>query len=95
MEILTGEVVNSRWVNTGTLARLSALISGFTTPHSPMRNIEMVSQRGEQNFYDLFKAARFGEKDQDPYLQPGDTETVSRLDRKVTIRGEVKRPGTY
>ena len=92
---LTGEVTNSKWVNTGTLARLSALISGSTTRFSSQRNIEVLSRNGERNFYDLFKAARFGEKDQDPYLQPGDTVTVSRVDRKVTISGEVERPGTY
>ena len=32
---------------------------------------------------------------QDPFLKPGDTITIQRLSRSVTISGAVERPGKY
>jgi len=45
--------------------------------------------------YDLFKAERYGDIRQDPYLRPGDVVEVARAQRIISISGEVRRPGTY
>jgi polysaccharide export outer membrane protein len=92
---VTGEVTRSAWVETGSLARLASVIQPFLTEYSSVRDVEVISSAGESRVYDLFRAERFGERDQNPYLNPGDTVRIKPLSRKVTIKGEVMRPGTY
>lgn len=55
----------------------------------------ITSESGVAKSYDLFKASRFGDMTQDPYVRPGDTIRINRMSRKVTIAGAVERPGTY
>ncbi|HPG96876.1 MAG TPA: SLBB domain-containing protein, partial [Rectinema sp.] len=45
--------------------------------------------------FDLFKAERYGDLSQDPFLRAGDEIKISSFTNLVTIQGEVKRPGTY
>jgi protein involved in polysaccharide export with SLBB domain len=45
--------------------------------------------------YDFFKAERNGDLSQNPFLRPGDTITFNRIDRVISLSGEVERPGTY
>jgi protein involved in polysaccharide export with SLBB domain len=92
---LTGEVRNSAWITANQYTRLSSLLSDRLTGYSSNRDIRITSRSGEESEYDLFRAGRFGEVDQNPYLKPGDVVTVSKAPRRVTIGGEVKRPGTY
>jgi len=92
---IKGEVKSSKWLVVESLTRLSEVVSEYLTDYSSIRDIEIVSSNGESNKYDLFRAQRFGEKEQDPYLKPGDTIIVSKRDREVKITGEVRRPGRY
>lgn len=92
---VTGEVTRSSWVNTTALTRLSAAIGPLLTKYSSLRDVLVRSIGGEERSYDLFRAGRYGELEQDPFLKPGDTVVVGKAERIVSIAGEVKRPGTY
>ena len=93
--LITGEVNSTVEVEAWPQKRLSALISGHTTDYSSLRDIEVTAVDGTKSVYDLFLANRYGQMDQNPYIRPGETITLSRLERKVTISGAVERPGTY
>ena len=90
-----GEVTSTREENAWALTRLSSVISGCQTSYSSTRDIKITSSSGKTKTYDLFKATRFGDLSQDPYLRPGDIIEIQRANRKVTISGSVERPGTY
>ena len=93
--IIKGEVLKVVEVEANALTRLSNVIQNSFTEYSSTRNIEIVSMNGKKRSYDLFMAYRNGDFSQDPFLRPGDTIIINRLDRKVTITGSVERPGTY
>lgn len=90
-----GEVLSAAEVRASSLTRLSNVIGGFSTSYSSNRNIQIVSVSGKVKEYDLFKATRYGDFSQDPFLRPGDTIIIQRLQREVSIGGSVERPGTY
>ncbi len=92
---IRGEAKAARYLSAWGLSRLDVLIQGQTTPYTSMRRAEIIKGRGESRFYDLFKAAREGAQEQNPYVRPGDTIVLHKLDRKVTVSGQVRRPGTY
>lgn len=91
---ITGEVQRSRWVTLTTLARLEVVRSHFT-PFSSERDILVVSRDGTERTYDLFRADRKGDRDENPYLRPGDRVVVRPYNRQVRVSGEVRKPGTY
>ncbi len=93
--LITGEVNATTEVDAWPLKRLSTLISGHTTAYSSVRNIEVTAVDGSKKVFDLFKASRYGDMNHNPYIRPGETITLSRIDRKITINGAVERPGTY
>ena len=90
-----GEVSSAQTVETWALERASSLLKRYYTNYSSTRLFSIVSENGKKKSYDLFKATREGDFSQDPYLRPGDTIIVPKIDRKVEISGEVFRPGTY
>jgi polysaccharide biosynthesis/export protein len=92
---IDGEVQKTDITQAWALTRLSSVLSDSLTPYSSMRNIMITSTSGKKNTYDLFKAERFGDFTQNPYLRPGDRVTVNRMSRKVSLKGTVERPGTY
>ncbi len=92
---LTGEVKQSVNIAAWGLTLLSEVVGQHLTPYSSNRDIEVLPEEGRKRQYDLFKAKRFGMKEEDPYLKPGDTIIVSKRDREVSISGEVRRPGQY
>jgi protein involved in polysaccharide export with SLBB domain len=93
---LKGEVHTAAEYPAWALSRLSSLLSGNRlTPYASLRNVSVTSSGGQTRTYDIFKAQRDGDLTQDPYLRPGDTVTVNRVERMVTVRGAVERPGTY
>jgi protein involved in polysaccharide export with SLBB domain len=93
---LRGEVVAAREVPVWALNRLSSILEpSVISPQASLRDISIQSAGGQVRVYDLFKATRFGDISQDPYLRPGDTITLNQTSRVVTIAGAVKRPGTY
>ena len=93
--VVKGEVKSTQEVNVWALSRLSSVIKGCETAYSSTRDITVISTTGKKKSYDLFKATRFGDLSQDPYLRPGDIIEIKRADRKVSIGGAVERPGTY
>jgi protein involved in polysaccharide export with SLBB domain len=92
---ITGEVRVTQEPTTWALARLSELLGQNLTAYASLRDVSVTSLNGQTKSYDLFKAQRFGDKTQDPYLRPEDLIRVNRIDRVVTINGAVERPGSY
>ncbi|MCE1195817.1 SLBB domain-containing protein [bacterium] len=92
---VTGEVQKSVWTPITGLTRLRDVVSANLTRWSSTRDVAVASRNGVEQHYDLFRAERYGDLTQDPFLRPGDVVTVNRLERLVTIGGEVRRPGTY
>ncbi|MDR1596996.1 MAG: SLBB domain-containing protein [Treponema sp.] len=91
---VTGEVADATEITVWAMERLSSL-TGLTTPFASLRNVTVKSANGQVRNYDIFKARRNGDLSQDPYLRPDDVITFNRLERRVTIRGAVERPGVY
>jgi protein involved in polysaccharide export with SLBB domain len=91
---ITGEVNTAGNRPLSALARLSALLTDLSAKASS-RLVTLQSGTAEPAVYDLFKARRFGDLTQDPYVRPGDRIVVPPAGRKVSIAGEVFRPGTY
>jgi protein involved in polysaccharide export with SLBB domain len=92
---IKGEVNRATELTTWAMGRLSSLVNGSLSAYSSTRNITVTSTDGQVKTYDLFRAQRFGDLSQDPYLRPGDIITLSHLDRKVSVYGHVERPGSY
>lgn len=92
---VSGEVQKSVWVPITGLTRLRDVVSANLTRWSSTRDVAVASRNGVEQRYDLFRAERYGDLTQDPFLRPGDVVTINRLERLVTIGGEVRRPGTY
>ncbi len=92
---IIGEVEKTVVKQCWSLTNLSVAIEGTLTDYSSNRNVIVTSADGTKKEYDLFKAERFGDFSQNPYVRPGDTITIQKTDRKVTVEGAVKRPGTY
>ncbi len=92
---ITGEVKQSVNITAWGLTLLSEVVGQHLTPYSSNRDIEVLPEQGRGRQYDLFKAKRFGMKEEDPYLKPGDTIIISKRDRAVSISGQVRRPSQY
>jgi polysaccharide export outer membrane protein len=92
---LKGEVKEADYVNCWGLSRLSEVIQGKTTVYSSLRDIDIVADDSTLTSFDLFSALHFGEREQDPYVRPGDTIIIKKMQRQVKIYGEVFRPGSY
>jgi protein involved in polysaccharide export with SLBB domain len=92
-----GEVTQSSYLNAWGLMRLSTLLSQnkILSSYASLRDIEISSANRPPRKYDLFKAQRFGDRTQDPYLRPGDVITINRRTRLVTVNGNIERPGSY
>lgn len=90
-----GEVDQAKTLEAWALMRASEVVKAMATEYSSTRLFTVVSADGTEKKYDLFKADRDGDFAQDPYLRPGDTIIVQKLDRLVTLKGAVRRPGTY
>jgi protein involved in polysaccharide export with SLBB domain len=89
-----GEVRISGEVSAWALARLSSLV-GHVTSYGSIRAVSVTSLNGVTRTYDLFKARRMGDLEQNPYLRPDDVVTFNRVERRITLEGAVRRPGTY
>ena len=91
---LRGAVETAGHTATWGLGRLSEVVAERLGMHASMRDLRI--ERGADLLtYDLFRAQRFGDRSQDPYLMPGDRICVSRRERAVRINGQVWRPGSY
>lgn len=91
---LRGAVETAGHTATWGLGRLSEVVAERLGMHASVRDLRI--ERGADLLtYDLFRAQRFGDRSQDPYLMPGDRICVSRRERAVRINGQVWRPGSY
>ena len=90
-----GEVATTVETSAWALTRLSSVVDGCKNQYASIRNVKIESSSGKEKTYDLFKAKRFGDMSQDPYLRPGDVITLSSIEKSVSVSGAVKRPGTY
>lgn len=90
-----GEVEESLVVETWALERVSTILEDLYTDYSSKRFVTIISANGKETKYDLFKATRDGDFSQNPYLRPGDTIVVNKVDRVVKIEGDVRKPGEY
>ena len=91
---LRGAVETSGHTATWGLGRLSDVVEERLSPHASVRDLR-VERGADVLAFDLFRAQRFGNRSQDPYLLPGDRICVSRHERAVRINGQVWRPGSY
>jgi protein involved in polysaccharide export with SLBB domain len=91
---ITGEVTIAGNRPLNVLVRLSALLTDLTDKASS-RLVTVQSGTAAPAVYDLFRARRFGDLSQDPYIRPGDRIVVHPAGRKVSVTGEVFRPETY
>jgi protein involved in polysaccharide export with SLBB domain len=92
---IRGEVHSAGEIPAWGMSRLSSATGGNLTGSASIRDISIKSSNGSTRVYDLFKAQRFGDLKEDPYLRPGDAITIGRVKRAVTVNGGVERPGTY
>ena len=90
-----GEVDETGRVRVNGLERLSSIVSDNRTSDGSIRNVRVIDRDGNEQVYDLFRAARDGEDDQDPYIRPGDRIEIDKADRTVSVSGAVRRSGTY
>lgn len=93
--LITGEVKSTVEVDAWPQKRLSTLIKEHITDYSSLREIEIIAVDGSITKCDLFLAERYGRMENNPYLRPGETITIKRINRRVSIGGAVERPGTY
>jgi protein involved in polysaccharide export with SLBB domain len=91
---ITGEIAAAGDKPLNVLTRLSSLMTDLTAKASG-RLVTVTSATGSETVYDLFRARRFGDLSQDPYIRPGDRIHVPAAGRRVTVAGEVFRPGEY
>jgi len=92
---LNGEVTGSREIIAWPLMRLSSIVGANRTAFSSTRDVTVTSPNGQQKTCDLFKADRFGDLSQNPYIRPEDRIVINHVERVVTLGGSVERPGTY
>lgn len=94
---LLGDVKNASTFILPGNARLIDLIvsSQGLRKTSDFRNIEVLHINGSKKKYDLLSYLRFADKTDNPILQEGDAVIVDKVDKIVSIEGEVKYPGIY
>lgn len=92
---IKGEVETAITIETWALEHASTILNKFYTDYSSKRFVKIVSENGTEKTYDLYKAIYDGDFTQDPYLRPGDTVIVPKVDRVVSIEGAVYRQGDF
>ena len=93
--IVQGEVLQTKVCQAWALTRVGDLLENLYTPYSSERFVEITSASGVKKNCDLFKAFRFGDMENNPYLRPGDVISVKKAERRVEISGEIEREGLY
>jgi protein involved in polysaccharide export with SLBB domain len=59
------------------------------------RNIAVKDRKGNEASCDLMKFFRFGDRLQNPLLREGDIVVIDKVDKIVSINGQIKFPGAY
>lgn len=92
---LQGEVDFSVDTECWGLTRLYDAVKNHLTGYSSLRDVQVEHASGEKKTYDVFRGIRSGDTAENPYLRPGDIVTLGKAARKISLKGEVERPGTY
>ena len=92
---LSGAVERAGWVEAWGLTHVSSVLQGRVSEGASRREVERKDSSGEVTTCDLVAAERLGRIEEDHFVRPGDQITVPYSERRVTIRGEVRRPGQY
>ena len=92
---VSGAVSRAGWVEAWGLTHLSSVLKGRLAETASLRAVARTDSAGTQHLHDLFAPERLGVVAEDPFVHPGDLITVPFSERRVTIRGEVRRPGSY
>lgn len=92
---IQGEVNQAKIVDAWSLTTLSEVLENIMTPYSSIRNITITSPTGEVQSYDYFIFLKKADQKQNPYLRPWDVITLYPYEKKITLAGDVKRPGGY
>ncbi len=92
---VSGAVERAGWIDAWGLTHLSSVLEGRLAAQASRRAVARSNGEGSQQVYDLVTAERFGNVENDPFVRPGDRITVPYSERRVTIAGEVRRPGSY
>lgn len=91
---IAGEVTSSRSLRVNGNTFLSdVLYYGSSTASS--RKVTIKGADGSENTYDPYLGMRKGDEENNPRLHPGDTITLHKKDRAVTVSGAVNEAGTY
>lgn len=69
--------------------------AGGLTEKSSLRKIDLLKNGQKGQALDYFKWRAFGDETQNPYLEPNEVIYVSVAKNKISIGGEVRRPGSY
>lgn len=93
--LVKGEVAQTAEMTCWGLSRLSTVIAQDLTSASSIRDVQITSASGKTATYDIFKAIRFGDLSQDPFVRSGDVVTIKRAIRTISVTGSVMRPGYY
>lgn len=93
--IVKGEVEQTQEVKAWALTRLSEVVLDFVTYRSSLYNICVTSSNGKIKTYDLFKALREGDMNENPYVRPGDVISIKKAERIVNVKGAIQRKGDY
>jgi protein involved in polysaccharide export with SLBB domain len=94
---LVGDVKNpSTYVLTSN-SRLLDLLKSSTglNASSDIRNIIINSKDGSNRLIDFLAFLRLGDFSQNPFLREGDVVLIDRVNKMVTINGQVKYPAQY
>ncbi|MGE4454057.1 MAG: polysaccharide biosynthesis/export family protein [Sphaerochaeta sp.] len=94
MVSVVGEVIGTRVVPAWGLTRLSEVVQN-ATPYASTRAVEVRHADGSREVFDLYKAMREGDLQQDPLLRSGDVITLKRAETLVMLGGKVYKSGTY
>lgn len=77
------------------LSRISEVVANADLEHVSRRTVERITREGKSERFDLLRGSASSTDSADPLVRPGDTIVLSRAERTVEVRGEVRRPGSY
>lgn len=94
---LVGNVVNQTSFVLNSNSRLQDILRGSSgiQSTSDLRNIKINSKDGTAGIFDLVSFFRKGDMKQNPYLRDGDIVVIEKVDKIISITGQVKYPATY
>ncbi|MEO8232816.1 MAG: SLBB domain-containing protein [Ignavibacteriota bacterium] len=94
---LVGNVNNQSSFVLNSNSRLQDILRGSSgiQSTSDLRNIKIISKDGTTGIFDLLSFFRKGDMKQNPYLKDGDIIIIEKVDKIISIVGQVRYPATY